>query len=140
MAPTRPLVTQQIKACHYICGIPQSDSVELTGMTSPALRALAWQTRRVVYCTPQTVENDLRKGRLDPRDVSLLVVDEAHRASGDYAYCGVVRYMMSRNPHFRVLALTATPGAKGEAVQDVIDNLHVSNSSVGSSDLGALLM
>lgn len=67
----------------------------------------------------------MAKGRVDPRDVTCLVVDEAHRASGDYAYCGVVRYLMSRNPHFRILALTATPGAKGEAVQAVIDNLHV---------------
>jgi ERCC4-related helicase len=58
--------------------------------------------------------------------VTCLVVDEAHRATGDYAYCGVVRFLMSRNQHFRVLALTATPGAKGEAVQQVIDNLHVS--------------
>jgi len=33
--------------------------------------------------------------------------------------------MMCRNPHFRVLALTATPGSRGEAVQEVIDNLHV---------------
>jgi ERCC4-related helicase len=33
--------------------------------------------------------------------------------------------MMSRNPHFRILALTATPGSRGDAVQDVIDNLHV---------------
>lgn len=99
--------------------------MELTGQTTPKLRTIAWATKRVIYCTPQTVENDLAKGRLDPRDVTCLVVDEAHRASGDYAYCGVVRFMMSRNQHFRVLALTATPGAKGEAVQEVIDSLHV---------------
>lgn len=125
LAPTRPLVAQQIKACHYIAGIPQSECVELTGQTASKLRAVAWATKRVIYCTPQTMENDLKKGRLDPRDVTCLVVDEAHRASGDYAYCGVVRFMMSRNQHFRVLALTATPGARGEAVQNVIDNLHV---------------
>jgi ATP-dependent DNA helicase MPH1 len=41
------------------------------------------------------------------------------------AYCGVVRYLMTKNPHFRILALTATPGSKSEAVQSVIDNLHV---------------
>ena len=126
LAPTRPLVTQQIKACHYIAGIKQEDCVELTGQTNPSLRAIAWSTKRVIYSTPQTVENDLRKGRLDPRDVTCLVVDEAHRASGDYAYVGVVRYLMSVNPHFRLLALTATPGARGDAVQSVIDNLHVS--------------
>jgi len=28
MAPTKPLVTQQIEACHKIMGIPQTDTVE----------------------------------------------------------------------------------------------------------------
>jgi hypothetical protein len=125
MAPTRPLVAQQIIACHSIVGIPQGESIELTGQTNPSLRAIAWATKRIIYCTPQTAENDLAKGRVDPRDITCVVVDEAHRASGDYAYCGVIRYLMSRNPHFRVLALTATPGANAEAVQSVIDNLHV---------------
>ncbi|ORY88188.1 hypothetical protein BCR35DRAFT_21752 [Leucosporidium creatinivorum] len=130
LAPSRPLVAQQVTACHYIAGIPQEHCVELTGHTTPKLRQVGWSTKRVIYCTPQTLENDLAKGRVDPRDISCLVVDEAHRASGDYAYCGVVRYMMSRNQHFRILALTATPGARGEAVQDVIDNLHIGNVQV----------
>ncbi|GAA6064429.1 hypothetical protein JCM10212_005308 [Sporobolomyces blumeae] len=134
LAPTRPLVTQQIKACHYIAGIPQADSIELTGGTMAKLRSLGWATKRVIYSTPQTVERDLAKGRLDPRDVTLVVVDEAHRASGDYSYCGVIRYLMCRNPHFRVLALTATPGARGEAVQEVIDNLHIGHIEVRADD------
>ena len=31
VAPTKPLVAQQIEACHKTCGIPGSDAVELTG-------------------------------------------------------------------------------------------------------------
>lgn len=31
LAPTKPLVAQQINACYNIIGIPQSDTVELTG-------------------------------------------------------------------------------------------------------------
>ncbi|GAA5886278.1 hypothetical protein JCM6882_001589 [Rhodosporidiobolus microsporus] len=134
LAPTRPLVSQQIKACHYIAGIPQADCIELTGSTMPKLRAVGWATKRVIYSTPQTVERDLAKGRLDPRDITCIVVDEAHRASGDYSYCGVIRYVMSRNPHFRVLALTATPGSRGDAVQEVIDNLHIGRIEVRADD------
>lgn len=126
MAPTKPLVAQQIEACHAIGGIPNEHSCEITGQDTGSARAQAWIDRRVFYCTPQTVTNDLRTGRLDASKVVLVVVDEAHRASGDYAYCTVVRYLMAKNPHFRVLALTATPGGKSEAVQSVIDNLHVS--------------
>lgn len=91
MAPSRPLVTQQIAACHGIVGIPLKDAVELTGKDAPERRADAWDKRRVFYCTPQTVKNDLFKGRLDPSQVILMVVDEAHKATGDYgegfAYC-----------------------------------------------------
>lgn len=31
MAPTKPLVAQQIEACYNIMGIPQSDTAEMTG-------------------------------------------------------------------------------------------------------------
>lgn len=125
MAPTRPLVAQQIEACHSIAGIPCSDAAEMTGNDPPQLREQAWKTRRVFYCTPQTVRNDLMKGRLDPKSVICIIIDEAHKATGDFAYCGVVRYLMTKNPHFRILALTATPGSKPEAVQGVVDSLHV---------------
>ena len=33
MAPTKPLVAQQIEACYKIMGIPPKDSIELTGFT-----------------------------------------------------------------------------------------------------------
>lgn len=38
--------------------------------------------------------------------------------------------MMAKNPHFRVLALTATPGGKLEAVQTLIDGLHISRIEI----------
>jgi ERCC4-related helicase len=39
VAPTKPLVGQQIKACLTSCGIPGRDSVELTGEVPRAQRA-----------------------------------------------------------------------------------------------------
>jgi ATP-dependent DNA helicase MPH1 len=95
--------------------------------------------------TPQTLENDLKTENCDPRDIVLLVVgtskflaasvwsitdkfvlDEAHKGAGEYAYAKVVRILMAKNPHFRVLALTATPGRTPEAVQAIVDALHIS--------------
>lgn len=61
---------------------------------------------------------------------SICYIDEAHKGTGDYAYAQVVRYMMAKNPHFRVLALTATPGGKPEAVQAIIDSLHISHIEI----------
>lgn len=60
------------------------------------------------------------------------MTDEAHRGTGDYAYAQVVRYMMQHNPHHRILALTATPGGKPEAVQEIVDALHISHIEIRS--------
>nr|GAT47897.1 predicted protein [Mycena chlorophos] len=130
VAPTKPLVAQQIEACHKTCGIPGTDAIELTGENPVAMRGRAWKDKRVFYMTPQTFFNDLAKETCDARDIILVVIDEAHRATGDYAYNKVVRYMMAKNPYFRILALTATPGSKPEAVQDLVDNLHISRIEI----------
>ena len=125
VAPTRPLVAQQQQACHAICGLPWDTAIELTGQTRRGIRDDEWKTKRIFYMTPQTFENDLLSSACDPRDVVCVVVDEAHRATGNYAYCTVIRHLMYHNPRFRVLALTATPGSTAERVQEVVDNLHI---------------
>ena len=66
------------------------------------------------------MSNDLTRGLFPANQVKLLVVDEAHRAQGNYAYCLVVRELMRQSPSgnsadFRVLALSATPRAKTQA-------------------------
>jgi ATP-dependent DNA helicase MPH1 len=58
------------------------------------------------------------------------VLDEAHKGAGEYAYAKVVRFLMAKNPYFRVLALTATPGRTPEAVQALVDSLHISRIEI----------
>ncbi|KAI0374376.1 P-loop containing nucleoside triphosphate hydrolase protein [Pilatotrama ljubarskyi] len=136
VAPTKPLVAQQIDACHKTCGIPGSAAAELTGNVAKDKRINAWRTKRVFYATPQTFLNDLIQGHVDALDIVLIVIDEAHRGTGDYAYAQVVRFMMQHNPHFRIMALTATPGSKPEAVQEIVDALHISHIEIrNESDL-----
>lgn len=60
----------------------------------------------------------------------VFLADEAHKGTGDYAYAQVIRYMMAKNPYFRVLALTATPGSNPEAVQEIVDALHISRIEI----------
>lgn len=130
MAPTKPLVAQQVDACFNICGIPRSDTTMLTGEISPALRSEEWESKRVFFMTPQTLENDLKTGIADPKKIVLLVVDEAHRATGNYAYVKVIEFIRRFNKSFRILALTATPGSSVEAVQEVIDGLEISQVEI----------
>jgi ATP-dependent DNA helicase MPH1 len=125
MAPTKPLIAQQMEACYGIVGIPRRDTVLMTGETAPGRRTDEWLERRVFFMTPQTVINDLKTGICDPKRLVLLVVDEAHKATGAFAYTEVVSFVRRFNPSFRVLALTATPGSTVETVQAVLDNLGI---------------
>ncbi|KAA8576383.1 hypothetical protein EYC84_006514 [Monilinia fructicola] len=134
VAPTKPLVAQQVKACFEIAGIPRSSTTMLTGEQPAALRAEEWAEKRVFFMTPQTVENDLKNGRADPKRIVLLVVDEAHRATGKYAYTSLVQFLRRFNKSFRVLALTATPGSTVEAVQGVIDNLEIAEVEIRTEE------
>lgn len=130
MAPTKPLIAQQMEACYGIAGIRRQDTVLMTGETTPGIRAEEWQEKRAFFMTPQTVINDLKTGICDPKRIVLVVVDEAHKATGGYAYTEVVSFLHRFNPSFRVLALTATPGSSVEAVQSVIDHLGIARVEV----------
>ena len=134
MAPTRPLVTQQIGACNDIVGIPQNEVAELLGTKSVADRKRLWATKRVFYCTPQILNNDLKNNVVDPKRIICLVVDECHRAQGDYAYTIVLKQLLSIHHHFRVLGLSATPGTDIEKVQKVIQNLDINLVCIRSRD------
>jgi ATP-dependent DNA helicase MPH1 len=134
VAPTKPLVSQQVEACFNIVGIPRSQTTMLTGNVQPAVRAEEWQSKRVLFMTPQTLIHDLKSGICDPKKLILLVVDEAHRATGNYAYVEVVRFLRRFNSSFRVLALTATPGSSVEAVQNVIDGLDIARVEIRTEE------
>nr|XP_009783652.1 PREDICTED: uncharacterized protein LOC104232208 isoform X2 [Nicotiana sylvestris] len=125
-APSRPLVLQQVEALHKFVDIPQECTIDLTGQTNPSRRASLWKERRVFFVTPQVLEKDIHSGICFMRHLVCLVIDEAHRASGNYSYCVVARQLMACNVQVRILALTATPGSKRQAVQNVIDNLQIS--------------
>ena len=128
LAPTRPLVEQQKAACRDICGMPEQDTCTLMGSTKrdvDGTRRSNWRDKRLFFCTPQTMENDLRDGVCPASEVVCLVIDEAHRAKGNHAYCGVVKQLWERQVQFRLLALTATPGHDVQEVQQVVRSLAI---------------
>ncbi len=110
MAPTKPLVAQQIQACYEIMGIPLDATSEMTGAMSPADRKKQWREKRVFFLTPQVLTNDISRAALPAAEVKCLVLDEAHKALGNYAYVQVVKELCSHGAIFRILALSATPG------------------------------
>ncbi|GAB2264451.1 hypothetical protein Droror1_Dr00027865 [Drosera rotundifolia] len=125
--PSRALVKQQIEACHNVVGIPQVWTIDMTGQTtSPSQRAALWKSKRVFFVTPQVLQNDILSGTCMVKFLVCLVIDEAHKATGDFPYCVAVRELMTVPVQLRILALTATPGSDLQTIQHVIDNLHIS--------------
>jgi hypothetical protein len=104
-APTKPLVSQQLTSCYDIMGIPAQHTAEIMGeTTNKDDRARYWAERRLFFCTPQTIENDIDAGRCDPKSIVCVVIDEAHRAKGKYAYVKLVEKITQSGAKFRVVS------------------------------------
>ena len=91
LAPTKPLVMQQLEACFKITGIPTEDTAHLEGSVHSDDRVDLWRSKRVFFSTPQTFLNDLLRPDIAlASQLVCVVIDEAHRAQGKYAYCEAV--------------------------------------------------
>ncbi|KAM8808011.1 Fanconi anemia group M protein [Eudromia elegans] len=134
LAPTKPLVAQQMEACARLMGIPPRHMAEMTGGTQVLSRRELWATRRVFFLTPQIMVNDLSRGTCPAVEIKCLVIDEAHKALGNHAYCQVVKELSKYTNQFRILALSATPGSDAKAVQQVISNLLIAKIELCSED------
>ncbi|XP_050753418.1 Fanconi anemia group M protein [Gymnogyps californianus] len=134
LAPTKPLVAQQMEACARVMGIPGRHMAEMTGGTQALSRRELWTTKRVFFLTPQIMVNDLSRGTCPAVEIKCLVIDEAHKALGNHAYCQVVRELSKYTNQFRILALSATPGSDTKAVQQVISNLLIAQIELCAED------
>jgi ERCC4-related helicase len=99
LAPTRPLVGQQIEACHTVMGFRLEDTAELQGDVPHAERATLWRDRRVFYCTPQTMQNDLQRGTCDPSKIVCLVIDGRSLRIGEYKPCQKLKINLTQQRH-----------------------------------------
>ncbi|NXN80232.1 FANCM protein, partial [Bombycilla garrulus] len=108
--------------------------LEFPGGTQALGRRELWSTKRVFFLTPQIMVNDLSRGTCPAVEIKCLVIDEAHKALGNHAYCQVVRELSKYTNQFRVLALSATPGSDTKAVQQVISNLLIAQIEVCAED------
>ncbi len=123
LAPTKPLVEQHATSLKDILVVERI--AMFTGeVASPEDRELGWRENKIVVSTPQVIKNDLRAGRYDLEDVSLIVFDEAHRAVGDYAYVDVAA-AYKEVPARLVVGMTASPGSSAEKILEVCNNLGI---------------
>lgn len=132
LAPTKPLVEQHLSTFKKHFEINEDELAVFTGLIRPEKRQEMWKDARIVFSTPQGLENDIISSRIDLKDVSLIIFDEAHRAVGDYSYVFVAKQYNKLSSRPRILALTASPGSDLEKIQEVCSNLYIEEVEIRS--------
>ncbi|MFW9880564.1 MAG: DEAD/DEAH box helicase, partial [Candidatus Thorarchaeota archaeon] len=125
LAPTRPLINQHYDTFSKFLSIPHEKFVVLTGKVLPERRVELYKENQILFYTPQTLRNDLVNRRYTLEHTALIIYDEAHHASGDYAYTMIADGYAEQNPDGVTLALTASPGASKKKIQELCENLHI---------------
>lgn len=122
LAPNRP-TARRLKADFEAALAPSLRVEEVTGRTSRAAMVEAFEKGALVVATPETMAGELASGRLGLGRCSLLVVDEAHRAVGDFAYVEAAKALRRDRPGGLVLALTSSPTRDRRRTAALVDAL-----------------
>ncbi|MEM3154710.1 MAG: DEAD/DEAH box helicase [Candidatus Woesearchaeota archaeon] len=125
LAPTKPLAEQHLMTFTQALDLPKEKFALFTGDVPPEKRAQLWGAAQIVFSTPQGLENDVIGSKIDISKVSLLVFDEAHRATGDYSYVFIAKQYQRKSDYPRILALTASPGSETAKIEEVCTNLGI---------------
>ncbi|HLC60432.1 MAG TPA: DEAD/DEAH box helicase [Candidatus Nanoarchaeia archaeon] len=134
IGPTKPLIDQYMAVFKEHFEIDENKMSVFTGMISPEKRGELWKKSKIIFSTPQGLENDIISNRINLAEVCLLGVDEAHRAVGDYAYVFVAKQFMKLSNFPRIIALTASPGSDMEKIQEVCKNLFIEDIEVRTDE------
>jgi Fanconi anemia group M protein len=128
LAPTKPLSEQHYQTLSSLLNVDKDIVLLLTGALSGKKREELEAHARVIAATPQTVANDLQKGRLSLKDFSVVVFDECHRAVGRYAYTYIADECKLRG--IQLLGLTASPGGDTKRIEALLETLGIQNIEI----------
>ncbi len=134
LAPTKPLVLQHSLTFRRHLALDGGAFAVLTGTVDPGDREVLWLKSRVLFATPQTVYNDVRRGRISLKDVVLAVFDEAHRSVKDYTYTKLAGVYRESAVNPLILGLTASPGGTKEKVGEIKRNLFIEKVEARTED------
>jgi len=125
MAPTRPLNAQHKKSFEKFTTIEPEKIALVTGKIQPNEREKIYKDATIVVATPQTIKNDLENEKINLKNFSFAVFDEAHRSVKDYAYTEVAKRYKEQSEHPLILGLTASPGGTVEKIGAIRDTLFI---------------
>src|SRR3989344_2541564 len=125
LPPTKPLSSQIRKEFIKNTNIEEEFISLLTGAITPKKRKDIFSKSKVIIATPQTIQKDLENNRISLEDVSLLVIDEAHRSRENFANTKVASFYKKQSQYPRIIALTASPGGSREKINEICKNLFI---------------
>lgn len=120
LSPTKPLVKQHVQTIKNELGVGVG---EASGDIGVEKRKDMYKNKPVIVATPQTIKNDVERGILNLEDVKLLIIDEAHRTTGKYAYT----YICKNTNNALIVGLTASPGGTKKRIEEIARNLNIKN-------------
>ncbi|MEM2917880.1 MAG: DEAD/DEAH box helicase [Candidatus Altiarchaeota archaeon] len=124
LAPTKPLAVQHRKTFSEIFNFPITEDSVLTGIVPIKNREEILNKSKVIFATPQTIENEIFRG-LSLENFSLVIFDEAHRAVGNYSYVSIAKEYIKKSKNALILALTASPSSDITTINEICKNLFI---------------
>ncbi|MBI2664697.1 DEAD/DEAH box helicase [Candidatus Woesearchaeota archaeon] len=130
IGPTKPLIDQYFQVFLKHFEVDEGSMCILTGLVAPEKRQHLWNSSKIVFSTPQGLENDIISNKINLKDVSLIGFDEAHRATGDYSYVWIAKKYSNAASFPRIVGMTASPGSDAEKIAEVCSNLLIEDIEV----------
>ena len=134
LAPLKPLVKQQAESFREHLDVRDSKIKVFTGDVRPEKREQLWDDTKIVFATPQVIENDIISNRISLDSVSYTVFDECHRATGNYSYTFIAEEYWDSAKNPLVTGLSASPGSNKSNILEICQNLGATNLEVLSED------
>jgi len=122
LAPTRVLVNQHFDFLKK--NLTFDDIVLITGEDSVEKRTDLWNSR-IICATPEVARNDMGHNVVKSSQFSLVIFDEVHRTTGDYAYSSIAEHF--ENSSTRLLGMTATLPSEQEKATEILTRLKISS-------------
>lgn len=129
VAPTKPLTDQH--GAFFEENLVRTKVGIVNGNTKPDVRAAMMKECDLMVSTPQTIANDLENGRYDLEDFGLIIYDEAHRGTGNYAYVTVAKHCGER---ILSMGMTASPSGDLNRIAEICRNLELTRIDIRSDE------
>jgi len=129
VAPTKPLTDQH--GAFFTENMVNTKVGIINGSMRPELRKIVIEESDLIVSTPQTVANDLENGIYDLEKFGLVIYDEAHRGTGNYAYVTVAEHC---GKQILSMGITASPGSDVDRIEDICRNLGFSRIDMREDD------